>query len=160
MLPSGESIMRFNGIIKTFVLVAFALWFVVLGFAEFVRVGNSGQKFDDRMQTIRAGKIQPEPLVAIKKYVNPGKNGPAHVVFSGSRQAKADLAVTRDFFNSVNLGDTVPGYYFPDSYFIPQNHTEASRSGRWFFLGFGILTGAAALALAYARARRPNARSC
>lgn len=145
--------MRFNAFIQTLVASAFGLGFIVFGIVAFIRTGDSQQRLEDKLQIIRAGKIQPETLVVIKKYVNPGRGAWAHVVFSGSRLPKVDLAATRDFFNSVNLGDAVPAYYFPDGYFIPQNHGGDAGAGKWFFLSLGILLGTGALALAFARAR-------
>jgi len=146
--------MRLNSFIQTFVPVAFGLGFAVFGIVAFIRTGNSQEQFEGRLQSIRAGKIQPEALTVDKKYVDHGGKGVwPHVVFSSNRQPKVDIAVTIDFFNSVNLGDTIPGYYFPDGYFIPQNHGGDSRGGKWFFLSFGVLVGAGALAFAVARAR-------
>ena len=148
-----KPIMRLNGFIQTFVLVAFGLWFVGFGIVAFIRIGNSQQQLEARLQSIRAGKIQPDTLIVARKYVNPGKGGAPHVVFSSKRQAKVSIAVTRDFFNSVNPGDTVPGYYFADGYFSPQDHREDGGADRWFFLGLGVLLGGGVLAFAFARAR-------
>ena len=145
--------MRLNALIQTFVPVAFGLGFVVLGIVAFIRIGNSQHQFEARLQTIQAGEIQAETLTVIRKYVNPGKSGRPHVVFSSNRQPQVDMAATLDFFNSVNLGDTIPGYYFPDGYFIPQNHGPGAGGGKWFFLCFGILVGTGMLAFAFARAR-------
>jgi hypothetical protein len=82
-----------------------------------------------------------------------GKSDWPHVVFSSNRQPKVSIAVTHDFFNSVNLGDTIPGYYFPDGYFIPQTHEGNAGAGKWFFLSLGVLLGTGALAVAFAMAR-------
>jgi len=146
--------MRLNTFMQTFVPVAFGLGFVVFGIVAFIRTGNSQQQFEARLQSIRAGKIQPETLTVDRKYVDHGGKGVwPHVVFSSNRQPKVDIAVTRDFFNSVNPGDTIPGYYFPDGYFIPQNHGGDAGVGKWFFLSFGVLLGAGVLVFAFARAR-------
>jgi hypothetical protein len=146
--------MRLNAFIQTFVPVAFGLGFVVFGTVAFIRLGNSQREFEGRLQSIRAGKIQSETLSVTGKYVDPGKRPWPRVVFSSKRLPKVNLAVTRDFFNSVNLGDTVPGYYFPDGYFIPENHEGDAGVGKWFFLSLGVLLGAGVLALAFASARR------
>ena len=145
--------MRLNAFIQRFVLVAFGLGSVVFGIVAFIRIGDSQQQFEDKLQSIRADKVQPDTLIVVRKYVNPGKRPWPHVVFSSSRQPKVNMAVTRDFFNSVNLGDAVSGYYFPDGYFIPQNHREDAGAGKWFILSLGVLMGGGVLALAYASAR-------
>jgi hypothetical protein len=93
------------------------------------------------LQRTAAGRIQADVLTVVRKYVDPGRGASAHVVFSSTRQPRVNLAVTRDYFNSVTLGETVPGYYFPDGYFIPQNRTGDPRVGRWFFLSLGVLLG-------------------
>jgi hypothetical protein len=146
--------MRLNACIQTFVPVAFGLGFVVFGVVAFIRTSNSQQQFEDRLQSIRAGKIQPEALTVVRKYVDHGgKSDWPQVVFSSNKQPKVNIAVTRDFFNSVNLGDTIPGYCFPDGYFIPQNHGGDAGVGKWFFLSLGVLLGTGVLAFAFARAR-------
>jgi len=89
----------------------------------------------------------------IRKYVDPGRSGSAHVIFSSDRQPKVDISATHDFFNSVKLGDTVTTYYFSDGYFIPQNHRGDAGAGKWFFLGIGIVLGAGAFWLTFAVAR-------
>jgi hypothetical protein len=150
--------MRFNAFIQTFVPVAFGLGFVVFGMVAFIRMGNSQQQFEGKLQSIQAGRIQPDMLLVITKYVDHGRGAWPHVVFSSNRQPRVDIAATVDFFNSVNLGDTIPGYYFPDGYFVPQNHKGDAGSGKWFILGLGVFLGGGALALAFASARtkRPN----
>jgi len=146
--------MRLNAFMQTFVPVAFGLGFVVFGIVAFIRTGNSQQQLEARLQSIRAGKIQPEPLTVSGKYVDHGgKNDWPHVVFSSNRQPKVDIAATVDFFNSVNVGDSIPGYYFPDGYFIPQNHGGDPGTGKWFFLSLGVLLGTGVLAFAFARTR-------
>jgi hypothetical protein len=145
--------MRLRVFVQTFVAVVFGLGFIAFGIEEFVRLGNSQRQFEGRLQSILAGKIQPDTLTMVKKYVNPGRGGLPHVVFSSDRLPKVDMTATVDFFNSVNTGDIVPGYYFPDGYFIPQNHWGNPGAGKWFFLGVGVLVGGGVLALAFATAR-------
>ena len=149
----GYGIMRINAFIQTLAPVAFGLGFTVFGIVAFIRTGKSQQQYEDRLQSIRAGRIQPETLTVVRKYVNPGRSGRAHVVFSSHRQPKVDLAVTVDVFNSVNLGNTIDGYYFPDGYFIIQNHEGNAGAGKWFFLILGVSVGAGVLALAFAKVR-------
>jgi hypothetical protein len=146
-------IMRLNAYIQTFVPVAFGLWFMVLAITGFVRTNNSQREFEAKLQSIRAGKVQPDTLTVVRKYVNPGRSGSAHVIFSSDRQPKVDISATHDFFNSVNLGDTVTGYYFPDGCFIPENRRGDAGAGKWFFPGLGILLGAGAFWLAFVVAR-------
>jgi hypothetical protein len=145
--------MRRNAFIQTFVPIVFGLGFIVFGVVAFIRTGNTQRQYEGKLQSIRAGEVQPEALVAVRKYVNPGRGGGPHIVFSSDRQPKVDLAVTRDLFNSVNLGGTIPAYYFPEGYFIPENHGGDAGVGKWFFLSLGVLLGAGILALAFARAR-------
>ena len=145
--------MRLNAFIQTLVPVAFGLGFLVFGIVAFIRMGNSQQQFEDRLKSIQAGKIQPETLTVIRKYVDPGKGAWAHVVFRSDRQPKVNISATHDLFNSVNLGDTITGYYFPDGYFIPQNHGGDAGGGKWFFLSFGVLVGTGVLAFAVAKAK-------
>jgi hypothetical protein len=123
-----------------------------------MRLGDSQQQYEGRLESIQTGKVQPDTLTVVKKYVNPGRSGLPHVIFSCNRQPKVDLATTVDFFNGVNLGDGIPGYYFPDGYFIPQNHRGDPGTGKWFFLSVGVLVGGGVLALAFAsaRTRRPS----
>jgi hypothetical protein len=155
----GYTIMRLNTFIQTFVPVAFGLGFVVFGIVAFIRTGNSQQQLEAKLQSIQAGKIHPETLTVVKKYVDHGgKVNYPHVVFSSNRQPKVTLEVTVDIFNSLNLGDTISGYYFPDGYFIPQNHGGDAGVGKWFFLSIGVLLGTGVLAFAFARARtKPTA---
>ena len=143
--------MRPNAFMRSFVPVIFGLGFLVFGVVAFVRVGDSQQRFEGKLQNIRAGRIQPDTLIVVRKYVDPGKGAWPHVVFSSNRQPRVNIAVTRDFFNSVNLGNAIPGYYFPDGFFIPQNHREDGGFGKWFFLSIGVLLGVGALALAFVR---------
>jgi hypothetical protein len=144
---------RLRTFIQTLVSVAFGLGFVVFGIVAFIRVGHSQQQFEARLQSVRTGKVQPETLIVVRKYVDPGKGAWPHVVFSGNRQQKVNISATRDFFNSVNLGDTILAYDFPDGYFIPQNHGGDAGVGKWLFLGISVLMGAALLAFAVARKR-------
>jgi hypothetical protein len=140
--------------LQTFALVLFGLWFVIFGIAAFIRTGNSQAQVESKLESIQAGKIQPDKLSVVRKYVNPGRSGLPHVVFRSKREPKVDMAVTVVFFNSVNLGDTISGYYFPDGYFVPQNHRQGAGGGKWFFLGIGVLIGGGSLALAVASARK------
>jgi hypothetical protein len=146
--------MRLNALIQSFVPGVFGLGFIVFGIVAFIHLGNSQQQFEGKLQSIQAGTVQPEKLTVIKKYVDPGRGVWAHVIFSSDRQPKVNISATRDFFNSVNLGDTIPGYYFPDGYFFPQNHGGDAGAGKWFFLSLGVLLGTGVLVLAVARARK------
>ena len=149
--------MRLSAVTQTILPAAFGLVFFIFGIVAFFRTGNSGEQFASRLQSIRSGGIQPETLTVVRKYVDPGRSASAHVIFSSSRQAKVNITATRDFFNSVNLGDTVSGYNLSDGYFIPQNQGRDPGAGKWFFLALGLLMGTAALAFALARIRRAAA---
>jgi hypothetical protein len=133
--------------------IVFGLGLVVFGLVAFFRVGDSQQQVEAKLQSIRAGTIQPDTLTVVRKYVDAGRGGLPHVVFSSDAQATVNLAVTVDFFNKVRVGDTVDGYKFPDGYFIPENRRASGGAGRWFFLGLGVLLGGGVLALGFARAR-------
>jgi hypothetical protein len=140
--------LSFGRSIQTVVAVAFGLGFLAFGIAGFVHIDSSEQRIEAKLHSIRAGVIQPDTLTVVKKYVNPGRSGLPHLVFSSARLPKVDISATRDFFNSVNLGETIRGYYFPDGYFIPENHRGTTGASKWFSLGLGVLVGGAALALA------------
>ena len=136
--------MRLNAFIQTFVLIVFGLGFFVFGIIAFLRVGDFQQQLEAKLQSIQAGKIRPETLTVVRKYVDHGgKVNYPYVVFSSNRQPKISLAVTVDIFNSLNPGDTIDGYYFPDGYFIPQNQGWRLRSRQvvfsqpWCFAGIG-----------------------
>jgi hypothetical protein len=138
------------------VAAVFGLGFLTFGIVGFARMDGSERQLEAKLESIRSGVIQPEVLTVIKKYVNPGRSGLPHIVFSSARQAKANVWATRDFFNSVSVGQTIRGYYFPDGYLIPENLREDSGAGKWFFLGVGVSMGVAALALARATIRLPG----
>ena len=140
---------------QTLVAVAFGLGFIAFGIAGFAQIDSSDRRIEAKLHSIRAGVIQPETLTVVKKYVNPGRTGLPHIVFSSASLSKVDISATRDFFNSVNLGESICGYYFPDGYFIPENHGRDTGGGKWFFLGVGVLMGGAALALAKATTQLP-----
>src|ERR1700761_2300312 len=128
-------------------LVVFGLGSFAFGVAGFLRIDRAESRNQDKLHSIQAGEIRPETLTVLRKYVNPGRSGLPHVVFSGSDLI--DLSATRDFFNSVNLGTTVRAYNFPDGYFIPENLREESPAGKWFLLCLGTLLGGTAISLAW-----------
>ncbi len=132
---------------------AFGLGFLAFGITSFGRLDGSERRLEAKLHGIQTGEIQPETLTVLKKYVNPGRSGLPHIVFRSARQSNVDITATTDFFNSVKLGDTIRGYYFPDGFLIPENHWASTRGGKWFFLCFGVLLGAAAFALARATTR-------
>ncbi len=113
---------------------------------------RSERRLETKLHAIQSGAIQPETLTALEKYVNPGRSGLPHIVFS-TGQTKVDITATTDFFNRVNPGDTIRGYYFSDGYLIPENHRASTRGGKWLFLGLGVLFGAVPLAMARAMIR-------
>lgn len=148
--------MRLSRSLQGLAAIVFALGFFAFAISGFIRIYNSERQIEARLHSIRSGAIRPDVLTVLKKYVNPGRSGLPHIVFSSARQSKVDIAATRDFFNSVSAGQTIRGYYFPDGYFIPENHGGNTGAGKWFFLGLGVLGGGAALALARATARVPG----
>jgi hypothetical protein len=148
--------LRLDRAIQTLAAVVLGLGFLAFGIAGFARIDSSERQIEAKLDSIRAGVIQPDALIVLKKYVNPGRSGLPHIVFSSVRQAKIDMSATRDYFNSVHLGETARGYYFADGYFIPENRGPSTGGGKWFFLGLGVLLGGAALALARAASKRLN----
>jgi hypothetical protein len=66
------TIMRLKIFIQTFVTVAFGLGFVVFGIVTFIHMGNAQQQLAGKLESIRAGTIQPETLTVVRKYVDPG----------------------------------------------------------------------------------------
>jgi hypothetical protein len=148
-------IMRSSTFVQSLVPIAFGIGFIAFGIVNFIRVGASDRQIETKLQSVRAGKIPPETLTVISKYVDRGKNGGwPHVVFSGERQPKVYIAATIDFYNTVSLGDAIPGYYFPDGYFIPQNYARNAGISKWLVLAFGVLLGGGALAIARAINKR------
>jgi hypothetical protein len=145
--------LRLDRLIQALAAGAFGLGFLAFGIVGFARIGSSERRIEAKLRSIQAGEIQPDTLTVQKKYVNPGRSGLPHIIFSSARLPKVDISATKDFFNSVNLGDAIRGYYFPDGYFIPENHRASTGAGKWFFLGVGVLVGGAALALARATTR-------
>jgi hypothetical protein len=145
--------MRAHALLPILFAVALGVGCIVLGIVNFASVSRSEQQIEAKLQRVHTGEVPPETLTVIRKYVNPGRSRSAHIIFASTRQPKVDISATRDFFNSVNLGDSVPGYYFPDGYFIPQNSRPESGVGKWAFLGFGTLMGITTFGLARATAR-------
>ncbi len=142
--------------IQTFAAVAFGLGVLAFGVASFARLDGSERRLEAKLQAIQAGEIEPDTLTVLEKYVNPGRGGLPHIVFSSARESKVDLTATKDFFDHVNPGDTIRGYYFPDGFLIPGNQSASTRGGKWFFLCLGVLLAAAAFALARATTRLPS----
>ena len=150
---------------------AFLFGFAALtsGFVMFVRIGNSERQFNAKVQSIHDGKVQPETLTVIRKYIyinssrrgggwphvvfrgsnNPKVGGWPHVVFRSSKDPKVNCGTTREFYDSVNTNSTVTGYYFQDGYFVPQSLGGDAGSAKWVFLGFGSIAGAGLLLVGF-----------
>lgn len=146
-------VMRSDRIFQILIAVVFGLGFISVGVFNCVSVGRLERDTEAKFASIQAREVEPETLTAIRKYVNPGKRGSAHIIFSSDRQPKVNITATRDFFNAVNLGATVSGYHFPDGYFIPENFTPHSAADKWVFLGFALFMGGLSFLLARAIAR-------
>jgi hypothetical protein len=147
--------LRPNRFIQTLAAVAFGLGFLGFGIAGFLHIDSSERRIGNKLQSIQAGRVQPEMLTVIKKYVNPGRSGLPHIVFSSARQPQVDMPTTPGFFNSTEVGEIIRGYYFPEGYFIPETREGTKGLGKWLFLGVGVFAGGGALVLARATARRP-----
>jgi hypothetical protein len=145
--------MRVDRIVQILILVFFGLGFISVGVLNVVSVGSKERTTDAKFASIKAHEVEPETLTAIRKYVNPGRSGSAHIIFSSDRQPQVNITATRDYFNAVNLGAAVSGYYFPDGYFIPENFTPHSAANKWVFLGFAVFMSCLSFLLARAITR-------
>ena len=138
-------------------IFAFIFGFAALTFAlvMFVWIGNSERELNAKIQSIHDGKVQPETLTVVRKYMNTSRHGGgyAHVVFRTSRDPKVNCRTTQSFYDSVNTNSTVIGYYFPDGYFVPQSIGGDAGIAKWVFLGFGGLTGAGLLLVGFTSGR-------
>jgi len=133
-----------------FILIIPGIAAVIFGLVMFVRIGDDERRLAAKVQTVKAGQIQPEVLIVIEKYVNSSRHGSgwSHVVFRSSRQARVNCNTTREFYDSVSLSNTVTGYYFPDGYYIYGSIGQGAGTAKWIFLGFGLMTGTGLLAVA------------
>jgi len=143
-------------IFPTLVAAAFGLGCLVFGAVAFLRIDGDERRTEARIQAIEAGAVASETLIVRRKYVNPGKSGLPHIVFYSETRPKIDIAATRDYFNSVNIGDAVRGYHFADGDVLLGNQPPDSGAGKWFLLGLAVLMGGSVLALARSAARMPG----
>ena len=144
--------MRSNTLVQILLSLIFGTAFIGFGAVEFIHLSRSEHKYEATLESIRTGGVQPDTLVVVAKYVDPGKGAWPHIVFSNHRQPNVDVAATVDFFNGVKAGETVTAYYLSDGYFFPQNHRKVSASSKWFFLGLGFLLGAGVIIVSFAMA--------
>jgi hypothetical protein len=123
--------------------ILFGIGLIAFGLVTFVRARGFQLRLEGRLQNVRTGAIPPDRLIVIQKYVDPGKGASPHIVFSQANQPNVNIAATRDFYNSVKLGDSIAGYRFPEGYFIPQNNINNAGSSSWFvpFLSFILGSG-------------------
>jgi hypothetical protein len=152
-----EEKMRPDRTLHGLVAAVFGLGFLGLAVAGFIQDDTAQRQIEAKLERIRSGAIQPDTLVVRRKYVNPGRSGLAHIVLGSASRPDGDIVATRDFFNSVNLGQAVRAYAFADGYLVPESLPGISGAGKWFFLGLGVLMGGISLALAWRmmqRARR------
>lgn len=108
-----------NSIVKGIVA---GLIFFVFGAVMFVHFGDGQRKYEAKLQSIRAGKVQPEVLTVTSKYNSQNRAGQRtypHFVCSASRQARIVLLPPLSLYNSIKTGDSITGYYFPDGYLVP-----------------------------------------
>jgi len=142
-----------------FFAVIFGLAAFTFGLVMFVRIGNSERELNAKYLSIREGKVQPETLTVVRKYINSSRHGGgyAHVVFRTSRDPKVNCRTTLEFYGSVNTNSTVTGYYFPDGYFVPGSIGGDAGIAKWLFLGFGAFTGASVLLVGFT-SRKPSGR--
>jgi hypothetical protein len=135
--------------------IAFIIGVVVIifGLVMFIRAGVSERELAAKLQSIQEGKIQPESLTVVRKYVSaslssrgPGRGFP-HVVLKSRETPKINLSTTREFYDSVNTNSPVNGYHFPDGYFVPESIGPGPGVAKWGFLGVGLVVGGGFLAL-------------
>lgn len=138
----------------------FGLAALTFGLVMFVRIGNSERELNAKIQSIHDGKVQPETLTVVRKYMNANRHhgrGYTHVVFRTSRDPKVDCRTTQEFYDSVNTNSTVTGYNFQDGYFVPQSIGQDAGIAKWIFLGFGGLTGVGVMLVGFtSRKTRPK----
>jgi hypothetical protein len=137
--------MRVATLAPSLAAAAFGVAAVTFGIVEFIRAGDAEAVLEAKLASIAAGTATPEKLMVARKYVNPGKHGLPHVVFRGERAQKVDVTATVNFFNSVQPGEAMTGYSFPDGYFFPANRRPPPGFGPWFVLGVSGLLGGLAL---------------
>ncbi len=94
----------------------FSLAAIAFGVYMFVTLGIAQRQYTAELQSIAIGKVQPQTLTAVRKYLN-GNNG--HIVYRSTTQPDITLEVPQPIFKTLHPGDSTVGYHFPDGYFIP-----------------------------------------
>ena len=92
------------------------------GAVMFVHFGDGQRKYEAKLQSIRAGKVQPEVLTVTSQSNSQnraGQRGSPHFVCSASRQARIVLLPALSLSDGTKTGDSITGYYFPDGYLVP-----------------------------------------
>jgi hypothetical protein len=143
-----------NSIVKGIVA---GLIFFVFGAVMFVHFGDGQRKYEAKLQSIRAGKVQPEVLTVTSKYNSQNRAGQRtypHFVCSASRQARIVLLPPLSLYDSIKTGDSITGYYFPDGYLVPGWRSRDASSVKWIFLGIGVLSGAGVAVSVFAASRK------
>lgn len=132
---------------------------VIVGIVLFFHLGASERDFNAKMESIRSGKVAPETLTVIDKYINPSRHGSGkpHVICRGSHSPRINFYATRPFYDSVALGSLITGYYFPDGYFVPQSQAGDAGIAKWIFLGGGFMMGGMMFAYGISQFRRLSA---
>ncbi|HZZ29784.1 MAG TPA: hypothetical protein VFE46_17445 [Pirellulales bacterium] len=144
LAPYVKSLQRPANFINLMMFAGMAVAAVAIGLFVFVKAGNSEADVAAKMQSILAGEVQPEKLTIVRKYSNASRHGTPyrHVILRGSRPAEINSSATLQFYDSVDAGSTVTGYYFPEGYFIPDAIGHDQELAKWAFLGSGVLMGA------------------
>jgi len=119
----------------------FGLVFAICGIGLFCHFNNSQRQFEAKLQSIQAGKVQPEILTVIEKRQRHRQEG-GWVFFRSDRQSEIVHWAPAELYAAASPGNTVTGYYFPDGYFIPQYESDKKAgTAKWVFLGAGVLLG-------------------
>ncbi len=122
----------------------FSIGALVIGTYMYIRAGVDQRDQEAKETSIRTGEVQPETLSVVRKYINSSRHhtsGYPHVILRGSHQPEINYSSTREFYDSVDVGGTAMGYYFPDGYYIPTATGHDAGLAKWVFLCSGLATG-------------------
>ena len=140
---------RTLGLLLSFFFFAFAIFM-------YLRCDYLERQWESKMQSIHAGKVPPETLTVLNKYLtyqHDGRGYP-HVVFRTSKDTNVVCVTTHDFYDSIHAGSTATAYYFPDGYLIPEGQGNEIGFVKWFCLWFGVVLGLVMVVFAFVVGRR------
>ncbi len=130
-------------------------FFLVFGICMFVRFDYLERQEEGKIQSIRAGKVTPETLTVVGKYLTYSREGGTpHIVLRTSKDTNVVCVTTRRFYNSVYPAGTVTAYRFPDGYLIPEGQGNEIGFLKWFCSAPEVVLGIAMLILAMVRGKQ------